>query len=66
MKDVKLPVKKFEWGEEHSRTFEEIKTAVARIAQIHYYDPKKETRVKSDASHSGVGATLEQKKDDNE
>ena len=66
MKNVKLPVKKLEWGEEHSRIFEEIKTAVARIAQIHYYDPKRDTRRKCDASHSGLGATLEQKTEDNE
>ena len=46
--------------------FEEIKTAVAGIAQIQYYDPKKETWIKCDASHSGLGATLEQKTEDNE
>ena len=66
MKNVKLPGKKFEWGVEHSIIFEEIKTAVARIAQIHYYDPKKDTRVKCDASHSGLGAALEQKMEDND
>ena len=39
---------------------------MARIAQIHYYDQKKDTRVKCDGSHNGLGATLEQKTDDNE
>ena len=39
---------------------------MVRIAQIHYYDSKKDTRVKCDASHSGLGATLEQKTEDNE
>ena len=29
---------------------------------IHYYDPKLATRVKCDASHSGLGALLEQQK----
>ena len=66
MKNVKLPVKKFEWGKQHSLIFEEIKKAVARIAQNHYYHPKKDTRLKCDASHSGLGATLEQKTDDND
>ena len=45
MKNVKLPVKKFKWGEQHSLIFEKIKKAVAKIAQNHYYDPKKDTRV---------------------
>ena len=39
-----------------------IKTAVANITKIHYYDPKRATRVKCDASHSGLGATLEQQR----
>ena len=36
---------------------------MASIAQISYYDPLKESRVKCDASHSGLGATLEQSTD---
>ena len=36
---------------------------MTRIAQINYYDPLKDTRVKCDASHSGLGATLEQSTD---
>ena len=59
---VKIQVKKLECGEEHSEIFESIKTAVANITKIHYYDPKMATRVKSDASHNGLGATLEQQR----
>ena len=44
-------------GEKHSLIFDEIKKAVARIAQINYYDPLKDTRVKCHAGHSGLGAT---------
>ena len=47
----------------HSLIFEEIRKAVAKIAQINYYDPHKDTRVKCDANHSGLGATLEQSTD---
>ena len=47
-------------GEEHSEIFESIKTAVANITKIHFYDPKMATRVVCDASHNGLGATLEQ------
>ena len=59
---MKIQVKKIEWGEEHSEIFESIKTAVANISKIHYYDPKLATRVKCDASHSELGASLEQLK----
>ena len=60
MKNVRLPVKKFEWNDQHSVVFEDIKKAVANIALLNYYDPAKQSRVKCDASHSGLGATLEQ------
>ena len=60
LKSVKVHVKKFEWKEEHSEIIESIKTAVAKITKIHYYDPKLLNRVKCDASHSGLGASLEQ------
>ena len=62
LKSVKIQVKKFGWWEEHSEIFELIKTAVANITKIHYYDPKMATRVNCDASHSELGATLEQKR----
>ena len=65
-KSVKIQVKTFEWGEEHSEIFELIKLAVAKITKIHYYDPKMASRVKCDASHSGLGATLEQQKAEGE
>ena len=39
--------------------FDEIKKAVANLAQINYYNPLKDTRV---ASRSGLEATLEQGK----
>ena len=46
-------------GGEPSEFFEEIKKAVAKIAKLNYFDPLKQTWVKSDASHSGLGASLE-------
>ena len=66
MKNVRLPVKKFEWDDQHSVAFEDIKKAVANIALLNYYDPSKQTRVKCDASHSGLGATLDQWSNQNE
>ena len=66
LKNIKIPVKKFEWGTEHNEVFEEIKKAVANIAKLNYYDPNRDTRVKCDASHSGLGASLEQQTEKNE
>ena len=66
MKNVRLPMKKFDWDNQHFVAFEETKKAVANIALLNYYKPSKETRVKCDASHSGLGATLDQWSDQNE
>ena len=51
-------------GEEHTVVFNAIKEAVANITKVHYYDANRETRVKCDASHDGLGATLEQQNDE--
>ena len=56
-----MSVKKFDWEEKHSIIFDEIKQAVANIAKINFYNPARETQVKCYASHSGLGATLEEK-----
>ena len=61
---MKLPVKKIEWGDEHTVVFDAIKTAVANITKVSFYDANRETRVKRDTSHDGLGATLEQQTDE--
>ena len=48
-------------GEEHSDILRAIKKVVANIDQIDYYAPWNSTRVKCDASHSGLIETLQQK-----
>ena len=57
---------KCEWDNQHSVAFEDIKKSVANIALLNYYDPSKQTRVKCDASHSDLGATLDQWSNQNE
>ena len=37
---------------------------MANITKVPYYDATRETRVKCDASHDGLGATLEQQNDE--
>ena len=66
LKNIKVPVKKFVWGTEYTEIIEDIKKAVANIAKLNYYDPAKETRVKCDASHSGLGASLEKQTENND
>ena len=63
MKNIGLPVKKFDWDSKLSVAF---KKAVANIALLNCYNPSKETRVKCDASHSGLGATPDQWSEQNE
>ena len=57
-------MKKFEWGDEHTVVFNAIKNAVASISKLNYYNANRDTRFKSDASHNGLGATLEQQTDE--
>ena len=66
IKNIRLPVKTFDWNRKHSVVFEEIKKAVAKIALLNDFIPSRETRVKCDASHSGLEATLDQWSDQNE
>ena len=61
---VKLPVKKFELGDEHTLVFDAIKNAVAKISKVNYYDANRETRFNCNASHNSLGATLEQQTDE--
>ena len=56
----------FDWDSQHSVAFEVVKKAVANIAMSNYYNPSRENRVKCDASHSGLGVTLEQLSEQNE
>ena len=51
---------KFIWTTEHENCFQEIKTHVANATANSHYNPQLETRVKCDASRSGLGAALEQ------
>ena len=50
---------KFIWTEEHENCFIEKKNRMANATANSHYNPQLETRVKCDASRSGLGAALE-------
>ena len=43
-----------------------LQISLNSIFKLNYYDPAKETRVKCDASHSGLDASLEQQTENND
>ena len=52
---------KFVWGAEQQSAFANIFQLIANITKRFHYDQNRKTRVKCEASHSGLGAALEQK-----
>ena len=54
----------YKWDTSHSIAFEKLKTEIVNIAENSHFDIKEKTRLKTDALHSGLGATLEQLQDD--
>ena len=50
----------YQWYDEHTKAFEEIKQQIVNITENNHFDIKRMSRLKTDASHSGLGATLEQ------
>ena len=57
-----LLVKKsvYQWNDEHTNAFEELKQQIVNITENNHFDIKRMSRLKTDASHGGLGATLEQ------
>ena len=50
----------FLWNEDHSKAFDKIKSEIVNLTENTHFDVKKPTRVKTDASHNGLGASLKQ------
>ena len=51
---------KFVWGECQQTAFRNILQLIANITKMYHYDQSRNSRVKCDASHSGLGDALEQ------
>ena len=58
-------MKSFLWGEEQDIAFQKVLNLIANIPNLFHYDAWKASRVKCDASHSGLGACLEQEVETN-
>ena len=50
----------FLWNEDHTKAFDKIKSEIVNLTENTHFDVKRPTRVKTDASHNGLGASLEQ------
>ena len=50
----------FQWNDDHTKAFEKIKQEIVNLTENTHFDVKQNTRVKTDASHNGLGASLEQ------
>ena len=50
----------FQWNSGHTKVFEKIKQEIIHLTENIHFDAKRNTRVKTGASHNGLGAPLEQ------
>ena len=50
----------YKWDNVHSAAFEILKSDIINITENSHFDIKEKNRLKTDVSHSGLGATLEQ------
>ena len=52
------------WDDQHKREWENLKTVLTKEPVLKYFDSSKPTKISTDASKCGIGATLLQKHDD--
>ena len=50
----------FQWNDDHTKAFEKIKQETINLTENSHFDVKQNTRVKTDASHKRLGASLKQ------
>ena len=48
------------WNENHTKAFEKIKLEIVNLTENTHFDVKRSTRVKTDATHNELDASLEQ------
>ena len=50
----------FQWKDDHTKAFEKTKQEIVNLTENTHFDVKRNTRVKTDASRHGLGASLKQ------
>ena len=55
----------WDFSEIHVHKFDKLRSTISNCASLKFFDPKLQTKITCDASKLGLGATLEQKFDDN-
>ena len=48
------------WSDSHMKVFEELKNQIVKETENDQFDIRRKSRLKTDASHNRLGATLEQ------
>ena len=51
---------KVQWLDSHTTALNKIKAEISKITEKKHFDKQRNTRLKGDASHTGLGAVLEQ------
>ena len=50
----------FHWSFDHTKAFEKIKQEFINLTEKTHFGVKRKTRIKTDASHNGLEASLEE------
>ncbi len=64
LRDLLKKKNKFQWSLEHTQAFTAIKNSISNLHKTAHFDVRKESRIKCDASRTGLGACLEQRHPD--
>ena len=59
-RDLLKKDQRFQWTAQHDTAFAALKQAVRHVSETAHFDPYASTRITCDASHTGLGAVLEQ------
>ena len=60
LKKENITNNKIRWEESHTTALDKIKAEISKITVRKHFDRQRNTRLKCDASHTGLGAVLEQ------